>query len=233
MQDLRHFIRLLLQEVATIPVELRGKKDNQPAFVFGKKSKEYLSEILNTNSSHRVATEDGVKYMNDVQLVIHKLNNMLLSQYSMYDAEFRKNASGLLTPDLLKAIAIEETTLGVSTSSSASTAEGILQVLEGTLETLNKRRARKNKKYKLNPPLKIYTEADRVDPVKSIEIGATLIKDHLLGKENYDKDGLNLGGEGITSIDKMLGRYKTGPDSENYAKRVRVYQTFINALGGV
>ena len=233
MQDLRQFIRLLLQEVATIPVELTGKKNGQPAFVFGKKSKEYLSGILDTNSSHRVATEDGVKYMNDVQLVIHKLNNMLLSQYNMYDTEFKRNAGGLLTPDLLKAIAIEETTLGVSTSSSESTAEGILQVLEGTLETLNKRRARKNKKFKLNPPLEIYTEADRVDPVKSIEIGATLIKDHLLGKENYDKDGLNLGGEGITSIDKMLGRYKTGPDSGNYAKRVRVYQAFINALGGV
>ena len=57
MQDLRQFIRLLLLEDASIPGELTGKKNGQPAFVFGKKSKEYLSGILNTNSSHRVATE--------------------------------------------------------------------------------------------------------------------------------------------------------------------------------
>jgi hypothetical protein len=54
----------------------------------------------------------------------------------------------------------------------------------------------------------------------------------MLAAPKPNKDNLNLGGNS-QSIDDMLASYKTGPDGPFYAKRVHVYEKFIDMLGGL
>lgn len=249
MQDLRQFIRLLLQEVGNIPVELTGTmgKDKEKTNVFsiGPKSRAFLAEPskgFGTKKEHRVATKEGVKMMSDIDLIYLKLNNMPIDQFYKYDQYFREFASSntklyndfngrpysgpAVSAALLKAISIEETDLGWKTSNDVSTAEGVMQVLEPTLATLNKRRGWMN--------LKPYDQSQlERNPGKSIQIAAEIIIKHMLAPELKLKSGANVGGKGLT-IDDMLSAYKSGEDGPRYAKRVKVYEKFINdVIGGV
>jgi hypothetical protein len=253
MQELRQFIRLLLQEGAVIPVELTGTKKEEDAdsketvrvdvFSIGPKSRKYLAEKgFGTNPIHRVMTENGVKMMSDIDLIFLKLNNMPIDQFYKYDSYFRKYASSntelykdyynepyvgpAVSAALLKAISIEETDLGWKTSNDISTAEGVMQVLEGTLATLNTRR-----KWMKKPP---YATADlQSNPGMSIKIAAEIIIKHMLAPALVLPGDKNVGGKGHT-IDEMLADYKSGEDGPRYTKRVKVYERFINEIiGGV
>jgi hypothetical protein len=125
----------------------------------------------------------------------------------------------------LKAIAIEETGLGWKTSNDVSSAEGVMQVLEDTLATLNKRRGWMKK-----PP---YSAADlQSNPGMSIKIAAEIIIKHMLAPKLILSGERNVGGKGNT-IDEMLSAYKTGEDGSRYAARVKVYEKLLNDLGGV
>jgi hypothetical protein len=128
---------------------------------------------------------------------------------------------------LLKAISIEETDLGWKTSNDVSSAEGVMQVLEDTLVTLNKRRGW----MRLSPYAQSALESN---PSMSIQIAAEIIIKHMLAPEFKLSDGVrNVGGFGYT-IDEMLSAYKSGEDGPRYARRVRVYERFINEIiGGV
>ena len=127
---------------------------------------------------------------------------------------------------LLKAISIEETDLGWKTSNDVSSAEGVMQVLEDTLVTLNKRRGW----MKLTP----YSQSDlESNPSMSIQIAAEIIIKHMLAPEFKLSGERNVGGKGLT-INDMLAAYKSGEDGPRYAARVRVYERFINEIiGGV
>lgn len=232
---IRLVVRSILTEAASIPKELTGKLNGTPVFSFGPKAKELLREsgYFSETTRHPVYKDGKTVYMNDIELIMFKLNNMPLVRYNMYDSYFKKFSDDgknvtdreHLTAKLLKAMAIEETGIGQEVGNTKSSAEGVLQVLVDTMSTLNKRRKGLNKT--------LYTESDRIDPVKSIEMAANLIKDHMLAKPNIRKsDKLNLGGNS-QSIDDMLASYKTGPDGPFYAKRVHVYEKFIDMLGGL
>ena len=247
MQNLRQFIRLLLQESAVIPVELTGTKGKEKAktnvFSIGPKSRAFLDEAdFGTAPRHRVATKEGVVMMSDIDLIFLKLNNMPISQFEKYDSDFRKFASSnsnlykdykgkpysgpAVSAALLKAISIEETDLGWKTSNDVSSAEGVMQVLEDTLVTLNKRRGW----MKLTP----YSQSDlESNPSMSIQIAAEIIIKHMLAPEFKLSGERNVGGKGLT-INDMLAAYKSGEDGPRYAARVRVYERFINEIiGGV
>ena len=247
MQELRQFIRLLLQEVGSIPVELTGKKgkdkERTDVFSIGTKSRALLEEKgFGTTLRHRVATKDGVVMMSDIDLIYLKLNNMPIDQFFKYDQYFREFASSntklykdykgnpysgyAVSAALLKAISIEETDLGWKTSNDISSAEGVMQVLEDTLVTLNKRRG-----WMKLPP---YTQSQlQNNPGMSIKIAAEIIIKHMLAPEMKLSGDRNVGGKGYT-IDDMLSAYKSGQDGPRYAKRVRVYEKFINdVIGGV
>ncbi len=248
MQNLRQFIRLLLQESAVIPVELTGTKGKEKAktnvFSIGPKSRAFLAEAgFGTSPRHRVATKEGVVMMSDIDLIFLKLNNMPIAQFEKYDSDFRKFASSNsnlykdykgnpysgppVSAALLKAISIEETDLGWKTSNDVSSAEGVMQVLEDTLVTLNKRRGW----MRLSPYAQSALESN---PSMSIQIAAEIIIKHMLAPEFKLSDGVrNVGGFGYT-IDEMLSAYKSGEDGPRYARRVRVYERFINEIiGGV
>jgi hypothetical protein len=232
---IRLAIRSILMEAVSIPKELTGKLNGTPVFSFGPKAKEFLkgSGYFSETTRHPVYKDGKTVYMNDIELIAFKLNNMTLDRYNMYDAYFKKfsddgkSVAGRekLTANLLKAMAIEETGIGQEVGNKRSTAEGILQVLVDTMTTLNKRRKASDKPQ--------YTESDRINPIKSIEMAAAMIKDHMLAPPKIRKtDKLNLGGNSQT-IDDMLSTYKTGPDGPFYAKRVHVYEKFIDMLGGL
>jgi len=231
---IRLVVRSILTEAASIPKELTGKLNGTPVFSFGPKAKELLREsgYFSETTRHPVYKDGKTVYMNDIELISFKLNNMTLDRYNMYDSYFKKFSDDgkditdreKLTAKLLKAMAIEETGIGQEVGNTKSTAEGILQILVKTMETLNKRRKAAGKPQ--------YTESNRIDPIKSIEMAATLIKDHMLAAPKPNKDNLNLGGNS-QSIDDMLASYKTGPDGPFYAKRVHVYEKFIDMLGGL
>jgi hypothetical protein len=232
---IRQAIRSILMEAVSIPKELTGKLNGTPVFSFGPKAKELLREsgYFSETTRHPVYKDGKTVYMNDIELIAFKLNNMTLDRYNMYDAYFKKFSDDgksvtdreKLTAKLLKAMAIEETGIGQEVGNKRSTAEGILQVLVDTMATHNTRWKAAGQPQ--------YTESDRIDPIKSIEMAAKLIKDHMLAKPNIRKtDNLNRGGNS-QSIDDMLASYKTGPDGPFYAKRVHVYEKFIDMLGGL
>lgn len=232
---IRLVVRGILAEAVSIPKELTGKLNGTPVFSFGPKAKEFLkgSGFFSETSRHPVYKDGKTVYMNDIELIMFKLNNMSLSRYNMYDSYFKKFSDDgkditdreKLTAKLLKAMAIEETGIGQEVGNTKSSAEGVLQVLVDTMATHNKRWKAAGQPQ--------YTETDRIDPIKSIEMAAKLIKDHMLAKPNIRKsDKLNLGGNS-QSIDDMLASYKSGPDGPFYAKRVHVYEKFIDMLGGL
>jgi len=253
MQNLRQFIRLLLQESAVIPVELTGTKKEEDSnskevvrvdvFSIGTKSRKYLAEKrFGTSPIHRVMTKKGVEMMSDIDLIFLKLNNMPIDQFYKYDSYFREYASSNtelyrdpkgrsyagppVSAALLKAISIEETDLGWKTSNDISTAEGVMQVLAGTLGTLNTRRGWLGEKP--------YSAAKlQTNPGMSIKIAAEIIIKHMLAPEYKLSGDRNVGGFDYT-IDEMLAAYKSGEDGPRYTKRVKVYERFINEIiGGV
>lgn len=191
--SIRH---ILLEDVAINPA-LLGKVDNTESLVFGPKAKKFLAD--------KGLTGEEIGY------VIDRLNNMSLDRFNRYDENFiRAGRKFGLKPSTLKAMAIEETTLGKSlTNAEGSTAAGVIQITKPTLETFNK-----------NLPKDIRYEYDTLiaDPAKSIEIAAHYI-DHFLIK-----------GRGLKDRTAMLSAYKTGPDSANYVKRVNAFKKFVDLV---
>ena len=231
---IRITIRRILDEAALIPKALTDKTGVE--FLIGPKGKVYLEELgFGTTPRHRVKIKDPKtqKYitttLSDVDLIANKLTTLDVSQFYKYDASFRKYSTPLVPASLLKAMSIEETLVGSDLDQNVSTAEGVLQVIGGTLDLLNVRRGWLGK-----PP---YTVADVTSsPEKSIKIAAEYINNHMLAPKNEfkGKDGIvrNRGGFGYT-VDQMLEKYKTGDDAPRYRERVKVYKKLIDDLGGV
>ncbi len=231
---IRITIRRILAEVALIPKALTDKTGLE--FLIGPKGKAYLEELgFGTTPRHRVRIKDPEteKYitatLSDVDLIANKLTTLDLSQFYKYDESFRRYSTPLVPASLLKAMSIEETLIGSDLDQNVSSAEGVLQVIGGTLDLLNVRRGWLGK-----PP---YTVADVTSsPEKSIQIAAEYINNHMIAPKNEfkGKDGIarNKGGFGYT-IDQMLEKYKTGDDAARYRERVKVYKKLIDDLGGV
>ena len=224
MQDLRKFISFVLKESSAIPHVLNDKTDTE--FAIGPKGEEYLESLgFGTRPIHRVRVNGKTEIKSDVGLLTFKLNTLDLSAFNAYDQYFKKYASAELPASLLKAMALEETTLGKDTSSNASTAEGVLQVVGGTLDYLNTKR-----KWLGKPP---YSASNLMNsPEMSIKIAAEYIKNHMLAPRKMLSGDRNVGGFDYTT-DEMLARYKTGDDGPRYAERVKVYKKFIDDLGAV
>ena len=194
---LRLSIRNILLEDSAIDPVLLGTVNDKTAFVFGPKAKKFLADSG--------LTPEEVGY------VIDRLNNMNLDRFNKYDSDFiRAGRKFGLKPSTLKAMAIEETTLGKALINAAgSTAAGIIQITKPTLDTFNK-----------NLPKDIKYDYDVLtsDPAKSIEIAAHYI-DHFLIK-----------GRGLKDRTAILSAYKTGPDSANYVKRVNAFKKFVDIV---
>lgn len=193
---LRQLIGEILWE-AIDPV-LMGNMSGKQALVLGPNAKKFLISKGMTSG--------------EVSLVFERINNITVEQFQKYDEDFRKYAAQYgLKPSLLKAMAIEETSLGKSLKNlQGSTAAGIIQITKPTLDTLN-----------MNlPPGKRYDYNSLLgDPGKSIEIAAHYIKDFLIGKKK------------LTDRAAILKAYKTGPDAPNYVTRVEAFKKFVEIVG--
>jgi soluble lytic murein transglycosylase-like protein len=166
-------------------------------FAFGPKSNELLA-------SSGYAPDE-------IAVIVKKLHTMTLAEFLKYDQTFKKvGAQYGLQPSLLKAMALEETALLSRMNTSGSTAAGLLQMTQGTLDTFNK-----------NLPKGVHYQYETLlgNPSKSIEIAGHYIKHFLVDKLN------------LTSQGKILGAYKTGPDSKKYARRVIALKKFIDLFG--
>ena len=194
---LRLSIRNILLEDAAINPALLGTVNDVESLVFGPKAQKVLA------ASGFSAEEIG--YVGD------RLHNMSLDRFNRYDTNFVSAGRKFgLKPSTLKAMAIEETTLGKSlTNAAGSTAAGIIQITKPTLDTFNK-----------NLPKDVRYVYDTLisNPEKSIEIAAHYI-DHFLIK-----------GRGLKDRTAMLTAYKTGPDSANYVKRVNAFKKFVDLV---
>lgn len=194
---LRLSIRNILLEDAVINPVFLGTVNNKESLVFGPKAKKFLA------SSGLTSEEIGY--------VVDRLNNTSLERFNRYDDDFTRAGRKFgLKPSTLKAMAIEETTLGKSlTNAEGSTAAGVIQITKPTLDTFNKNLP-KGVSYDYN----VLT----TNPEKSIEIVAHYI-DHFLIK-----------GKGLKDRTSMLSAYKTGPDSANYVKRVNAFKKFVDLV---
>lgn len=194
---LRLSIRNILLESAEINPSLLGDVGGKQSFVFGPKAKKFLA-------SAGLSAED-------IGYVVDRLNNISLDRFNRYDDEFVSSGRKFgLKPSTLKAMAIEETTLGKSlTNAEGSTAAGVIQITKPTLDTFNK-----------NLPKGVKYDYDTLtsSPEKSIEIAAHYI-DHFLIK-----------GRGLKDRTAILSAYKTGPDSANYVKRVNAFKKFVDIV---
>ena len=194
---LRLSIRNILLESAEINPSLLGDVGGKQSFVFGPKAKKILA-------SAGLSAED-------IGYVVDRLNNISLDRFNRYDDEFVSSGRKFgLKPSTLKAMAIEETTLGKSlTNAEGSTAAGVIQITKPTLDTFNK-----------NLPKGVKYDYDTLtsSPEKSIEIAAHYI-DHFLIK-----------GRGLKDRTAILSAYKTGPDSANYVKRVNAFKKFVDIV---
>jgi len=194
---LRLSIRNILLEDAAINPALLGDVGGTKSFVFGPKAKKFLSSMG--------LTAEEISY------VVDRLHNLSLDRFNRYDDEFINSGRKFgLKPSTLKAMAIEETTLGKSlTNAEGSTAAGVIQITKPTLDTFNKNLP-KGFSYDYN----VLTS----NPAKSIEIAAHYI-DHFLIK-----------GRGLKDRTSILSAYKTGPDSANYVKRVNAFKKFVDIV---
>lgn len=194
---LRLSIRNILLEDAAIDPVFLGIVNGRESLVFGPKAKKFLA------SSGLSAEEIGY--------VVDRLNNMSIERFNRYDTEFVNSGSRFgLKASTLKAMAIEETTLGKSlTNAAGSTAAGVIQITKPTLDTFNK-----------NLPKGIRYDYNTLttNPEKSIEIAAHYI-DHYLIK-----------GRGLKDRKAILTAYKTGSDSDNYVKRVNAFKKFVDIV---
>ena len=194
---IRLAIRNILLEDAQIDPSLLGDFRGNQALVFGPKAKKFLAA-------------NGMKN-EEIGYVVGRLDNTTLDLFNRYDDDFvRAGHMYGLKPSTLKAMAIEETTLGKNLQNlQGSTAAGIIQITKPTLTTFNN-----------NLPTGIrYNYDDLIsNPAKSIEIAAHYI-DHFLIK-----------GKGLKDRTKILSAYKTGPDSANYVKRVNAFKKFVDLV---
>lgn len=196
--DLRHLIRLIISEAVSIDPSLLGKVGGQSALVFGPNSVKFLMS--------KGMTQEEVK------TVSGRINNMSAATFAAHDSIFKTQAAAFgLKPSLLKAMSIEETTLGKSMKNTAgSTAAGLLQITKPTIDTLN-----------ANLPAGIHYDYNRLatDPSLSVKAVAHYIKFFLI-----DKKGLN-------DRVSILKAYKTGADSANYVSRVEAFKKFVDIVG--
>jgi len=194
---IRLVIQNILLEVAQIDPSLLGDVKGSQALVFGPKAKKFLA--ANGMSSEEIG------------YVMERLHNTTIDRFNRYDADFISAGRKFgLKPSTLKAMAIEETTLGKSlTNAAGSTAAGVIQITRPTLTTFNK-----------NLPKGVSYDYDTLtsNPEKSIEIAAHYI-DHFLIKE-----------KGLKDRTAILSAYKTGPDSANYVKRVNAFKKFVDLV---
>lgn len=195
---LRSLIREIIVESAAIDASLLGKVKNVDSLVFGNDAKGYLRSKGMTD--------------NEIQIVSSRINNLNIERYRRYDQAFRQYAKEFgLKASLLKAMSIEETTLGSAlTNAAGSTAAGLLQITQGTLDTLNK-----------ILPSGIHYDYSLLtsNPVMSIKIAAHYIKAYLI-------DRLKLSDRA-----SILKKYKTGPDAQNYVGRVEAFKKFVEITG--
>lgn len=194
---IRLVIQNILLEVAQIDPSLLGDVKGSQALVFGPKAKKFLA--ANGMSSEEIG------------YVMERLHNTTIDRFNRYDADFISAGRKFgLKPSTLKAMAIEETTLGKSlTNAAGSTAAGVIQITRPTLTTFNN-----------NLPKGVSYDYDTLtsNPEKSIEIAAHYI-DHFLIKE-----------KGLKDRTAILSAYKTGPDSANYVKRVNAFKKFVDLV---
>jgi len=194
---LREFIRDLLTE-GPIPEELLGRVNGVKSIVFGPKARQLLAQNGFTPE--------------EIDIVVERLNNLSVDQYTRYDSIFRNpDYHHGMKPALLKAMAIEETTLGKDlTNQQGGEAAGVIQITPDTLKTFND-----------NLPKGVhYNFSDLTrNPNMSIKIAAHYISDFLMGKKGL-RDRLSI-----------LRAYKTGADANDYFKRVSAFMKFVNLIG--
>jgi soluble lytic murein transglycosylase-like protein len=195
---IRLAIRNILLEDAQIDPSLLGDVKGNQALVFGPKAKKFLAANGMTSE--------------EIGYVVDRLHNMTVDRFNRYDVDFVSAGRKFgLKPSTLKAMAIEETTLGKNLKNEqGSSAAGVIQITRPTLDTFNK-----------NLPAGIRYSYDVLldNPAKSIEIAAHYI-DHFLIK------GKGLGNNRAA----ILKAYKTGPDSANYVKRVEAFKKFVDLV---
>jgi hypothetical protein len=196
-QILRSLIGEILNEA--IDPSLLGAVAGKQAIVIGPNAKKFLAtKGMSTN---------------EINLVFERINNVTLEQWQRYDADFKKYGMMYgLTPSLLKAMAIEETSLGKNLANlQGSSAAGVIQITKPTLNTLNMNIADPNQHYDYNTLLS--------NAGKSIEIAARYIKEFLIGKKK------------LKGRPEILRAYKTGSDAPNYVIRVEAFKKFVDIVG--
>jgi hypothetical protein len=195
---IRSIIKRILMEATDLDPSLLGNVAGAQSIVLGANASKYLMS----------------KGMNqaEIKIVFDRINNMSIVSFNKYDEAFKTHAAAHgLKPSLLKAMSIEETTLGKNLKNlSGSTAAGIIQITKPTLDTLN-----------ANLPAGVHYDYNSLlsDPALSIKIAAHYIKDYLIGKL------------GLKDRASILRKYKTGADASNYAARVEAFKKFIDAVG--
>lgn len=195
---LRSLVREMISEAALIEPTLLGKVDGVPSIVIGKNAESYLRSKGMT--------------VDEISTVFSRINNVSVDNFKRYDQTFKKYAAEHgLKPSLLKAMSIEETTLGKSmTNADGSTAAGLIQITKPTLDTLN-----------ANLPKDVHYDYKSLtsDPGMSIKIAAHYIKSYLIDKL------------GLKDRASILMAYKTGSDAPNYVKRVEAFKKFVEIVG--
>lgn len=196
-------IRNILLEVAVFDKALTGKFENQPALVFGKGAKAYLTSP--DRGSLRMTDEE-------FDLIFERLNNMTLANFQKYDSVFNEYGDEFgISSSLLKAMSIEETTLGKHLiNQKGGTAAGLIQITSQTIDTLNK-----------NLPKGIHYNYNEVlaNPKFSVKVVAHYIAAFLKKKKGHETEA------------EYLKAYKTGSDSDNYVKRVNTFKKLVNIIG--
>jgi hypothetical protein len=195
---LRCVIREVISESAQSTSSLLGTVGGKSAFVFGPNAQKFLISKGMTQA--------------EVSIISNRMNNMLETTFKAHDSVFKTQGAAFgLKPSLLKAMSIEETTLGKSmTNASGSTAAGLLQITKPTVDTLN-----------ANLPAGIHYDYNRLvsDPSLSVKVVAHYIKLFLMDKK------------GLKDRASILKAYKTGPDSANYVSRVEAFKKFVEIVG--
>jgi hypothetical protein len=197
--QIRLIVRSILQEAAHFDKTLLGDVDGVKSLVFGQHAQKFLKSKGMSDEEYKIVSD--------------RLNDMHVDHFEKYDADFKTYGRKFgIKPSTLKAMAIEETSLGTHlvTSSAGGSAAGIIQITKPTLDTLN-----------ANIPGNIHYSYESLvsNPAKSIEIAAHYISHFLIGKR------------GLKSRSEMLSAYKTGPDSANYVKRVNAFKKLVDIIG--
>lgn len=195
----RRLVRELIQESSDINQALLGSVKGNPSIVLGPQARKFLE-------ANGLTTEE-------VSIVFNRINNIGVSDFKKYDQVFRNHASAHgLKPSLLKAMSIEETTLGLGglSNTSGSTAAGLIQITKPTLDTLN-----------ANLPKGVHYDYEKLftDPGYSVKVAAHYIQRFLIEKK------------GLKDRVSILRAYKTGPDSDNYVRRVEAFKKFVDIVG--